>query len=286
MTEWNASEYARISMLQAVMAEEVLSLLSLNGNEHILDVGCGNGKTTAEIAARVPNGKVIGVDASAQMIEFATAYCKANAHRNLEFAVADVRHLTFAHEFDLVVSFNALHWIPDQAQPLQSIRSALKQNGRAQLRLVPKGERKSLEDIIEETRLSPRWSGYFGHFHDPYLHLTPEQYTALAEQCGFRVLRLSTAAKAWDFESRAAFTAFGSVTFIEWTQHLPEPMRLDFVEDVLDRYQLIACDSPGEENFFSLLPDGHHALTRHIAGTAAWPVINQSWIQGRPKFQE
>ena len=68
MTEWNASEYDRLSALQATMAEEALSVLKLQGNERILDVGCGNGKTTAEIAARVPQGSVTGVDASAEMI--------------------------------------------------------------------------------------------------------------------------------------------------------------------------------------------------------------------------
>ena len=54
MTEWNASEYDRLSALQATMAKEALSMLNLQGNERILDIGCGNGKTTAEIAARVP----------------------------------------------------------------------------------------------------------------------------------------------------------------------------------------------------------------------------------------
>ena len=250
MTEWNASEYARLSTLQAAMAEEVLSLLDLKGTEDVLDVGCGNGKTTAEIAARVPKGWVVGVDASADMIAFATAHRDANAHHNLQFAVADARHLPFAQEFDLVVSFNALHWVPEQAQALQSIRSALRPDGRAQLRLVPKGERKSLEDVIEETRRSSRWSGFFQSFHDPYLHLPPEEYGALAERQGFQVLRIQTAAKSWDFQSRAAFFAFGSVTFVEWTQHLPEVERPDFVKDVLDRYEPVACDKPGEENFF------------------------------------
>jgi trans-aconitate 2-methyltransferase len=54
MTEWNASEYARLSQLQAAMAEEVLSLLDLNGVSRVLDVGCGNGKITAEIAPAYP----------------------------------------------------------------------------------------------------------------------------------------------------------------------------------------------------------------------------------------
>jgi trans-aconitate 2-methyltransferase len=250
MTEWNASEYARLSALQAAMAEEALSLLDLSGAKRILDVGCGNGKTTTEIAIRAPKGNVVGVDASAKMIAFAVAHRDVTLHSNLRFAVADARQLPFEEEFDLVVSFNALHWIPQQAQALQSIRSALKPDGQAQLRLVPKGERKSLEDVIEDTRHSLRWADYFKFFHDPYLHLTSEQYGTLAGRQGFRVLRTHTEAKVWDFQSRSAFLAFGSVTFVEWTQHLPEDRRLDFINDVLDRYQHVAADSPEEKHLF------------------------------------
>jgi trans-aconitate 2-methyltransferase len=249
LTEWNAAEYDRISALQAAMAEEVLSLLKLEGGERILDIGCGNGKTTAAIAARVPQGSVTGVDASAEMIAFAKDHW-IPAHSNLQFAVADARKLPFDHEFDLIVSFNALHWITDQALPLQAIHGALKANGIAQLRLVPKGQRKSIEDVIEETRRSSRWAGYFKDFQDPYLHLTPEQYTELAEQQGFRVVSLHTADKAWDFHSRATFEAFSKVTMIEWTQHVPEAERPAFIADVLDRYRYVAALTPGEENFF------------------------------------
>jgi trans-aconitate 2-methyltransferase len=248
MTEWNASEYTRISTLQAAMAKEVLALLDLKGNERILDVGCGNGKTTAEIAACVPQGAVVGVDASADMIAFATEH--GALHPNLQFAVADARHLPYQREFDLVVSFNALHWIPDQDHALQSIRSTLKDTGLAQLRLVSKGQRKSVEDVLEETRLSSRWGSCFQGFQDPYLHLTAEQYADLARENGFEVRRIQVGAKAWDFQSRSAFLAFGDVTFVEWTQYLPESDRLDFATDVLDRYQRVACDAPGEENLF------------------------------------
>ena len=250
MTEWNAPEYEHISALQAAMAEEALSLLNLRGTESVLDIGCGQGKITREIAARVPQGRVVGVDASEKMIAFAREQAPASPQPNLQFTVADARHLNFHHEFDLVVSFNALHWIPEQALALESIRAAIKPTGLAQLRLVPTGERKSLEDVIEETRLSPRWAGYFDGFRNPYLHLTPWEYGALAEQHGFSVLRNHTADKTWDFQSRGAFAAFGSVTFVEWSQHLPTSARVDFVNDVLDRYQKVASTRPGEENLF------------------------------------
>jgi len=63
-----------------------------------------------------------------------------------------------------------------------------------------------------------------------------------------RKRRIHTADKTWDFKSPAAFLAFGSVTFVEWTKFLPEGETLAFVTDVLDRYRLRVTNQPGEEN--------------------------------------
>lgn len=235
--EWDARQYASISALQAAMAAEVLALLKLQGSEDVLDVGCGDGKITAQIASRVPRGTVTGIDASRQMIEFASSHFAPDGWPNLKFQVADAREIGFSNRFDVVVSLNALHWVPDQESALRAIAQALRLGGIAQLRLVPTGERKSLEAVLEETRQSPRWSRYFDGFSDPYLRLTTEEYAALAEQCGLRVLDTATASKEWIFPDRAAFAAFGSVTFVRWTQRLPEAERMAFVDDVLDRYQ-------------------------------------------------
>ena len=72
----------------------------------------------------------------------------------------------------------------------------------------------------------------------------------MAERSGLHVRHIHTEAKTWDFKSRAAFVAFGSVTFVEWTQFIPAAERLAFVNDVLDRYGIVAADRPGEENTF------------------------------------
>ena len=253
MTEWNAAEYAKLSGLQAAMAEQVLVLLRgrLRGDERVLDLGCGNGKVTREVAALVPRGSVIGVDASAKMVEFAQGAASTDsgdrgaAHPNLRFEVRDARRLTFRHEFDLVVSFNALHWVPEveQSSALQGICAALKHGGSAQLRLVPRGERKSLEDVIQETADSQRWAKYFDRIRDPYLHMTPTAYAALAEECGLRVESVETKDHAWDFGSPAGFAAFAVVTFVEWSQHVPEPERDEFVTDALACYREVAGDN-------------------------------------------
>jgi len=130
MTEWLASAYNQQSSLQQAMAEEQLRLLTLAGSERILDVGCGDGKISAAIADRVPAGSVLGVDPSHDMIAFASSRFATvpagrggSAHPNLRFEVADARRLPYQAEFDLVVSFNALHWVPEQDEALRSIRA-------------------------------------------------------------------------------------------------------------------------------------------------------------------
>jgi trans-aconitate methyltransferase len=250
MTEWHATDYYRHSGLQQTMAKEQLVRLTLDGGEQILDVGCGDGKITAEIAARVPHGSVLGVDPSRDMIAFASSRFGAPAQTNIRFEVADARRLPYRDEFDLVVSFNALHWVPEQGAALGSIRGALKSGGRALLRLVPSGRRESLEDVIEEVRQRARWAGNFADFRQPYVHFTPEEYRALSEQAAFRVVRLHVEDKAWDFLTRDAFVAFARATFVEWTQRLPKSERDAFIADVLDRYQSVAADSPQDANTF------------------------------------
>src|SRR5437764_5379633 len=118
MTEWNATDYYRCSSLQEAMAQEVLALRDLKGSERILDVGCGDGKITAQIASRDSKGSVVGVDSSRDMISFARSHFGPATLPNVQLEVADARRMPFKNEFDLVVSFNALHWIPEQQTSL------------------------------------------------------------------------------------------------------------------------------------------------------------------------
>ena len=196
------------------------------------------------------------------MIAFATSHFARADGSNLRFQVADARALPFGAEFDLVVSFNALHWIPDQDAALQSIRRAVKPGGRVLLRLVPMGERMSLETVVEETRTSARWRRSFRAFTDPYLRLTPAQYRAVAERNGFRVLQHHCVSKAWDFGSREAFFAFCAVGLVAWTSRLAQSERAAFIDDVLDRYAALASEDPAARNTFrfyqmdvTLVPD-------------------------------
>jgi trans-aconitate 2-methyltransferase len=236
MTEWDAKAYSERNALQKWLADSHLAQLHLDGTERVLDLGCGDGKVTAELARRLTSGSALGVDPSTRMIAFAQAHFAKLEYPNLAFAVGDATALPYRGEFDLVVSFNALHWVRDQGAALRGIRVALKPTGRAFLEFVPQGPRKAIEDLVEEICASARWARYFAGHTAPYVHLTPEQFGRLASAHGLRVERLERELKTWDFQSRQAFADWAAVGCVAWTNHIPEPERTAFIGDVLDRY--------------------------------------------------
>ncbi len=232
---WSGTEYAQHSSLQEAMASQVLALLELRGDEHVLDIGCGDGRISARIAAQlVPRGSVCGTDASVDMIGFAQ---RQHADvPNLSFMVADASRLGMEAEFDAVVSFNALHWVPQLLPALREMCAVLLPNGRAWLRLVTHGPVVSIEAVAEQVRRDAEWAPHFTGFEDPYLRLEPQQVETQALSAGLHVLSSHTRLESWDFGSRAALFGFCSAGFGAWTQRLPEDKRDAFVGAVLDRY--------------------------------------------------
>ncbi|WP_225587700.1 class I SAM-dependent methyltransferase [Methylomonas fluvii] len=113
----NAQDYAQNSQAQQQWAKELIAGMRLTGRETVLDLGCGDGKVTAEIAAIVDQGTVVGIDNSEAMIALAQRRYPQTQHPNLAFQVMDAGNLSFAEQFDVVFSNAVLHWVK-QHQPV------------------------------------------------------------------------------------------------------------------------------------------------------------------------
>jgi SAM-dependent methyltransferase len=83
--------------------DRVLKILRPQGGERILDLACGNGRHSFELARR--GFSVVGADISPELIEMAEAEL-ANAEGDVSFQLADLRELDFEDEFDLVLNLN------------------------------------------------------------------------------------------------------------------------------------------------------------------------------------
>jgi SAM-dependent methyltransferase len=148
--EWDADRYEGAHSFVYEYGEDVVDLLAPAPGERVLDVGCGTGRLTAQIARS--GADVVGLDASGRMLSEATEARPGGA-----FVRGDARELPFEGAFDAVFSNAALHWITAQDAALGSIADALAPGGRLVAEL---GGRGNVAAIVEAVRQAARARGY------------------------------------------------------------------------------------------------------------------------------
>jgi ubiquinone/menaquinone biosynthesis C-methylase UbiE len=157
LQQWNAKEYRDGNEFQTSVAREILRETKIfQTNAAILDVGCGDGTTTAFIAREiVPDGFVTGIDSSADMINYAQLHHK---EKNITFRQCNATecHLLGSSKFDGITSFFVLHWIPSQISALKAFSVVLKPGGNLLLVLPLKCPQEYI-DIIKAMENSPHW---------------------------------------------------------------------------------------------------------------------------------
>jgi trans-aconitate methyltransferase len=209
--------------------------LDLKGSERVLDIGCGDGKVTAELASHLPAGFVLGVDNSKEMIRLARErYAGRDSH--LQFKVADARRLPFENEFDLVFSNAALHWVIDHSPVLEGIQRALRRPGRALLQMGGHGNAAGILSVLEELMSVQRWAAYFRNFRFPYGFYTPQQYTRWLQGANLDARRVELIPKRMLHQGAEGLAAWIRSTWLPFTQRVPEPQREAFIEELVARY--------------------------------------------------
>jgi trans-aconitate 2-methyltransferase len=248
-------DYSRISSLQRAVATESLAELVVDGSEWVLDIGCRDGFLTREIANRLPRGYIVGVDASPQMMAAAGQIAPPTPAGPV-FVCADPRRLPFDHNFDMVVSFNELHWVLQFGEALAGIANALRPGGKALIQMVCASARPSIEVIAMQVAGSQRWAPYFTGFSAPFIHPDPAEFSELADGCGLSVDTLTVRDREWDFGSTEQFTDWCTVGCTAWTDRLAEADRAAFMDDMVSAYQPVA-GRPGLFRFMQLRAELH-----------------------------
>lgn len=234
MHQWDPNDYAQNSGAQQGWAEEFMERLHLTGDERILDIGCGDGKVSAALADRVPDGAVVGIDSSAEMIRFARENHASHGPR-LEFEVCDAAALHFENEFDIVFSNAALHWVQDHAAVARGIARALRPGGRVLLSMGGKGNVSEVIAAVQRLTKEPPWAPYFEDAFFTYAFHAPEDYQDWLTAAGLDPVRLELAPKDM-VHTREKFTGWIRTTWIRHTQRVPEDRRERFVDELVGRY--------------------------------------------------
>ena len=234
--DWNARDYAKNSANQFQWAKELIPKLKLHGDESLLDIGCGDGKITEEIARCLPKGRAVGVDSSEKMIKLAKTTFPKEDCPNLSFQVMDARKLTFQGEFDVAFSNAALHWIVDQKAVLRGVQRSLKPGGRLLFQMAGKGNAEDVLCIINELKVIEPWKGFFSGMTFPYGFYDPEQYRAFLQEAGLAPVRVELFPKDMTHNTAEGLAGWVRTTWLPFTDRIPVGLRQNFVDLIVNRY--------------------------------------------------
>jgi trans-aconitate 2-methyltransferase len=225
--EWDGASYDRISGTMEALGLEVLSRLELNGDELVLDAGCGSGRITQALIEQLPRGRVIAVDQSASMVDAA----KQRLGETADVRVVDLLELDLKQPVDAIISTATFHWIADHDLLFHRLHNALRTGGRLVAQCGGEGNitvlRGKVAPLLEH-------EPYSEHFHD----WQPPWNYAGAEQTHERLLFAGfAAAKCWlqpaPREPEHPREFLSTIVLGPHVQRLPEQLREQFMDDAM-----------------------------------------------------
>jgi trans-aconitate 2-methyltransferase len=184
--EFNGEQYKKASSHQKEWGNKIIAEFHLKGNERILDLGCGDGNLTSQLAELVPDGFVLGIDGSVGMIEEANKIRKSN----LSFLLKDINKLDFNNEFDLIFSNATLHWVKNHNRLLQSTFDCLRPDGLLRFNFGAEGNCYHFIKVARIAMSHPQFSRYFLNFEWPWFMPAVDEYEALVRQFPFRDIQV------------------------------------------------------------------------------------------------
>ncbi len=232
---WDPDDYGRNASAQTGWAAGLLPLLALSGNEAILDLGSGDGRVTTGLARLVPEGHVVGLDASPSM----TAHARLNhatVQPNLAFVLGDMEAIPFRDRFDRVFSNAALHWAYDHAAVAEGIAGALCHGGRAVIQCGGKGNAAAMVAVLEDLIRSPTWAPYFSDTTFRYTFTDEATFRAHLEKAGLVPFEVRLLPVTMTVAGRDGLAGWVRTTWLRYTGPVPDNRREAFVQALVDGY--------------------------------------------------
>jgi trans-aconitate methyltransferase len=229
---WDPERYARNARFVSDLGAPVVELLAPRPGERILDLGCGDGVLTLQLAEM--GCVVVGVDASAAQVAAARA-------RGCDAHVMDAAALTFENEFDAVFSNAALHWVKNADAMLTGVARALRPRGRFVAELGGYGCVQTLR-VALHAALARR--GVDPGAHDPWYFPTTEDYGARLTRAGFAIDSIILVPRPTPLPGDV--TGWLETFAESFTSALPAGDRPAFLDEVREAVRPTLCNANGE----------------------------------------
>jgi len=233
--DWDAREYHRVSDPQVSWGRAVLARLDLRGDERVIDLGCGTGRLTRELAARLPHGDVVALDASSEMLEQARSHL-AESHPPVRLVRASLPEIPIARWADVVFSTATFHWVPDHPALFRNILVALKPGGVLRAQCGGAGNldvaRAPARDAMQLPRFAPYFTDWQRVWEFPDARTTADRLAA----AGFSEIDTSLEETPIVFANEADYRAFvRTVVFRLHLAKLPGELQERFLDEMTAR---------------------------------------------------
>jgi trans-aconitate 2-methyltransferase len=226
--DWNASAYDRVANPQARWGATVLDRLPLDGDETVLDAGCGTGRVTEMLLERLPRGRVVALDASASMLAEARSRL-ARFGEQVEYVEADLtRPLPLDARVDAILSTATFHLVLDHDALFANLAAVLRPGGWLVAQCGGAGNIAGFIDVV--LSVDPEFVRNRHNFQ------TPEATAARLEGAGFTDTRTWLSDEPTRFEPGAPFEAFlETVCLRTHLDRVPAEERQSFIKAVAAR---------------------------------------------------
>ncbi len=181
--KWDAGMYDATHSPQTDVGRELIAMADVRAEDAILDIGCGTGKLTVEMANLAHKGKVVGIDPSIEMLEKARE--NALSSGNIALMNLPAQRIDFKEEFDLIYSNSALQWIKEQENIMARAYMALKPNGRVAIQMPAKDFCWELMENINSAIASLGLESKYKKMESPWRFPLKEEMTGFLKDAGF-----------------------------------------------------------------------------------------------------
>jgi trans-aconitate 2-methyltransferase len=226
-TPWDARTYDRTSEPQQSWAADVLARLQgIAQDATVLDVGCGTGRVTEALLERVPRGRVLAIDASADMV----ALARKRLGERARVWCQDVLDLDLEAPVDVIFSTATLHWVRDHERLWPQLARALRPGGALEAQCGGAGNIARVRNAIEavQPHLAPELTGW-----SPWEFATPEETDARLRRAGFEQTRCWLEPRPTHPHDMGAFVRTSILA--AHLERLPEARRERFAAAVIER---------------------------------------------------
>jgi trans-aconitate 2-methyltransferase len=228
VTGWDAATYDRVASPQEQWGLKVLDRLELAGDETVLDAGCGSGRLTRHLVERLPDGRVIGVDSSPEMI----AAAREQLGDGVDLRVADLAELELGEQVDAVFSCAVFHWIKDHDRLFGRLLAALRPGGALEAQCGGQGNVAEVEAALLGLEGDERFSPYLRTLPSPWYFASVADTESRLARAGFSEV------ECWIEEAPTTPPdprAFLSACVVNpHLERLPETLRDEFLDALLE----------------------------------------------------